>query len=192
MANVDRPNGFRPGKSLIGAPWTAMVREYVAGDRSTDTTNNHGDIYIGDPVALNASGQVVPADSNDTILGVAVAVGKDVTAFGQTGYFNSDDLSQRYLAYDADGIVGVVPAEACLFEIQSASDLDLVIGDNADITNAANTAHGDRTTGNSSCELTTAANNDVSVVEFVRSPDNDTTLTNARYLVKFETTTNAI
>lgn len=195
MANVDRPNGFRVAKSLIGAPWTSLIRFYEAADRSADTTNNHGDIYIGDPVALS-SGKVVPANSGDTILGVAVAVGKDGSFVTDTptGYYNPDDLTQRYGALtDATGVVvGVIPAEAAIFEVQSDSDLDLAIGANADITNAAATAHGSQTTGKSTCEITTAVNNDVKVVEFVTTPDNDTTLANARYLVKFNTTTNTI
>lgn len=192
MANVNRPRGFRPVKSLIGAPWTAMVREYQAAPRPTDSANNHGDIYIGDPVALDDNGQVVVANSGDTVLGVAVAVGKDVTSFGDTGYFNSDDLSQRYLAYTDSGVVGVVPAEACLFEVQSSVDLDLKINDTADMTVAAGAAHGSRITGNSSAELTASDNGDVRVVEVVRSPDNDLTLANASYIVKFETTTNSL
>lgn len=190
MANVDRPNGFRAAKSLIGAPWTSLIRQYEAADRSADTTNNHGDIYIGDPVALS-SGKVVPADSGDTILGIAVAVGKDGTDFGEAGYYNPDNLEKQYLAYDEDGIVGVIPAEAAIFEIQSASDLDLALGSAADITNTAATTHGSRTTGRSNAELTTSVNSDVTVVEFITTPDNDTTLANARYLVKFNTTANA-
>lgn len=195
MANVDRPNGFRVAKSLIGAPWTSLIRFYEAADRSADSTNNHGDIYIGDPVALS-SGKVVVADSGDTILGVAVAVGKDgsFVTDSPTGYYNPDDLTQQYasLADTTGVVVGVIPAEAAIFEVQSASDLDLALGDQADITNTAATAHGSRTTSRSSCELTTATNNDVRVVEFVTTPDNDTTLANARYLVKFNTTTNTL
>lgn len=194
MANVDRPNGFKAAKSLIGAPFNSLVRFYEAADRSADSTNNHGDIYIGDPVALS-SGKVVPADSGDTILGVAVAIGKDgdFVTDSPTGYYNPDDLMQRYASLsDTTGVVvGVIPAEAAIFEVQSASDLDLVRGDAADITNTAATAHGSRTTGKSSCELTTSTNSDVTVVEFVTTPDNDTTLANARYLVKFNTTANA-
>lgn len=190
MANADRPNGFRPVKSLTGAPVNHMLRRYEAADRSADTTNNHGDIYVGDPVALS-SGKVVVANSNDTILGVAVAVGKDSSEHGEVGAFNADNLEQRHLAYNEDGYVWVAPAEGVLFEVQTASDLDLVPGSAADITNAANTAHGSRTTGVSSCELTTASNNDVEVVEDVATPDNDTTIANARHLVQFTSTQHA-
>lgn len=193
MANVDRPNGFRVAKSLTGAPWIHLIRKYDAADRSADTTGDHGDIYPGDPVALS-SGKVVVANSGDTVLGVAVAVGAgSVDHAEDQGYYNPDDLMEVYAKHeDSTGVVvGVVPAEAAIFEVQSDSDLDLTVGANADITTAAATAHGSRTTGLSSVEITTAVNNDVKVVEMVTSPDNDTTLANARYLVMFNTTTNA-
>jgi hypothetical protein len=191
MANVDRPNGFSLGQSQLGAPLNAMIRKYEAADRSADTTGNHGDIYVGDPVKL-VSGKVLPANSGDTILGVAVAVGVDATTFGDTGYFDSNNLTKRYLAYDEDGVVAVIPAEGNLFEVQSASDLDLVVGANADITLAAATAHGSRVTSRSSVELTTDSNSDVIVTDILTTPDNDGSLANARYLVKFVTTTFAL
>jgi len=184
MANVSRSMGFRPAKSLTGAPWESMVRFYNAGNRSADTTNNHGDIYVGDPVKLS-SGAVLPANSGDTILGVAVATGTTTSTFGNTGYYNPNNLGQKYLAYSDTGVVGVVPAEMALFEAEEASDLDLVVGSNADINSAAATAHGSRTTGWSSVKLTTDSNHDVQVVEMVTSPDNDATITAAKFLVRF-------
>lgn len=191
MANVDRPNGFSFAKTLNGSPATGMIRKYKAADRSADTTGNHGDIYIGDPVTLTATGVTV-ANSGATILGVAVATG--VTGdieFGDEGYFNSESLENRYLAADKNGIVAVMPANGVLFEVQSASDLDLAVGDEADINVAAATAHGSRTTGRSSAELVADVNGDVTVVEIVETPDNDSTLANARYLVQFNTVANA-
>lgn len=192
MANVDRPNGFRPVKSLLGTPWTALVREYTAADRSADTTGNHGDIYIGDAVALS-SGEVIVGNTNASFLGVVVGIGTTGgTTFGPNGYFDPSNLTKRYLAYDEDGIVAVVPAEGVLFEIQSASDLDLVVGGVADVTTAAATAHGSRTTGMSTTELTTSTNADVKVVEIPDFPGHDTASANARYWVKFQDTVNAL
>ena len=191
MANIDRANGFRPVKSLVGGDWTTLVRPYTAADRSADTTGNHGDIYIGTPVKLVA-GLVLAANSGDTILGVAVGTGTQTSTFGVDGYFNPSDLGKRFLAYDDDGIVGVVPAEMVLFEAQTNDDLDLVAGSLADISVAAATAHGDRVTGNSTAEIVVASNNDVKVVEDKTTPDNDTTLENARHFVKFQTTENTL
>jgi hypothetical protein len=177
MANVDRPNGFKPVKSLIGAPWSALVRNYpVAASQTTG-------IFIGDVVKLTA-GNVEQAASGDTILGVVVATGKDSTEHGEAGYFNADQLEQRHIPADTAGIAGVVPAEACTFEAQTAADLDLVQGSAADIL----VGTGDTITGNSATELTTSINGDCKVVEHNRAPDNDITLTNARHIVQFTTT----
>jgi hypothetical protein len=191
MANVSRSMGFRPAKSLMGAPWWSLVRYYPAGNRSADTTNNHGDIYRGDPVKLS-SGAVLPANSGDTILGVAVAVGTTTSTFGATGYYDPNNLGKMYLGFADTGVVGVVPAELALFEAEEATDLDLVQGSAADINSAAATAHGSRTTGWSSVKLVADSNHDVQVVEMVTSPDNDPTITAAKFLVKFTKTQNAL
>lgn len=197
MANTSRSLGFRPVKTLMGFPWTGLVRQYVAADRSASTTNNYGDLYIGDAVKLS-SGKALVANSGDTIDGVVVATGVANTTFGQTGYFNPNNLAQQYLALTDTGVVGICPAEGVLFEVQEQSDLDLVPGSLADICNsagttmAANVAHGSRTTGQSSEMITTASNNDVMVVEYQTSPDNDSTIINAKYLVRFYKTLNAL
>lgn len=187
MANVDRPNGFKFAKSLIGAPVQGLLRRYEAADRSADTVGNHGDIYIGDPVKL-VSGKVQVADTGDTVLGVVVGVGSNYNVqFGEGGMFNPSNLEQRYLPADTEGYVWVLPARDSLFEVQSDSDLDLVVGDAADMTTAVDTAHGNTITGVSTVEITTSTNSDVTVVEIKESPDNDTAEANARYFVKFNT-----
>lgn len=195
MANVNRQYGFKPAKALTGQPWQALVRQYPATTtrNATGTTAGYaGDINIGDAVKL-VSGFVLPAVTGDTILGVVVAVGPNSgTTFGANGYFDPNNLGKRYLGYNEAGVVGVVPAELALFDCVEATDLDLVQGGLADINMAAvTTVHGARLTGNSSTQLVVASNNDVQVVEQVTSPDNDNTLINARYLVKFQRTTNA-
>lgn len=183
MANVDRPNGFSPAKSLIGADWNALVRQYDADAAKADP------IGIGDPVTLAADGNVELAASGNTILGVAVGFGIQTTqSFGRPGYFDPDNLGKQHINATEAGVVGVVPAEGVLFEVQTDSDLDLNVGDLADFT--AGTTN--LTTGRSTKEITTATNNDVRVVEQVIADDNDLTLTNARHLVKFETTENTI
>lgn len=187
MANLDRPNGFIPAGTLDGSSWNARVRRYEAADRSADTTGNHGDIYIGDPVALS-SGKVIAANSGAAVIGVCVAVGKSDSVNDGIGPYNPDNLNSPAFAplTDATGwYVWVAPASGTIFEIQSASDLDLVAGSAADINLAAATAHGSQTTGRSSVELITSTNADVHVVEIKNSDDNDATLANARYLVRF-------
>ena len=182
MANTDRPNGFKASKTLNGSPVSAMLRKLTVAARA-DATGNHGDIYIGDPVKMSVAGVVTVANSGDIIYGVCAGVGIDNIEHGDTGMFKADDLETRYLPDTTAGFVWVYPKENVLFEIQSASDLDLTVGATADTNVAAATAHGTQGTGVSSCELTTSANADVTVVELQTAPDNDTTLANARYLV---------
>lgn len=187
MANPDRPNGFIPVGTLDGGPWSARVRRYEAADRSSDTTNNHGDIYINDPVALS-SGKVIAANSGAAVIGVCVGVGKESSVNNGVGPYDPTNLNGPSYAplTDASGwYVWVAPADSCIFEVQSDSDLDLVAGSAADINLVAATAHGSRTTGRSNVELTTASDSDVHVVEVKLSENNDPTLANARYLVRF-------
>jgi len=182
MANIDRPNGFKPAKREDGAEWSGGIRRYEAANRAADNVNNHGDIYLGTSVKL-VSGKVLPADSGDTAIGVVVAVGTSPT-FGEAVTFDTTDLSKKYLGYADSGYVWIVPKEGMLFEIQTSASLTLVEGSLADVTTTAATAHGSRTTGQSTVELAGAANNDVTVVENLKTSDNDITLTNARHLVK--------
>lgn len=183
MANTDRANGFKASKTLNGSPVSGMLRKFTVAARA-DATGNHGDIYIGDPIKVSSAGVVTVADSGDIIYGVVAGVGIDNIEHGDTGMFYADNLETRYLPDTTAGTVWVYPKENTLFEIQSASDLDLTVNSTADITNTAATAHGSQTTSQSSCELTTNANADVTVVELQTAPDNDTTLANARYLVQ--------
>ena len=182
MANTDRPNGFKASKTMNGSPVAHMLRKLTVAARS-DSTNDHGDIYVGDPVKMSIGGVVTVADSGDVIYGVVAGIGIDNIDHGDTGMYKADDLETRYLPDATAGFVWVYPKENVLFEIQSASDLDLTVGAEADIDNAAATAHGSQTTSQSSCELTTLSNADVTVVELQTAPDNDTALANARYLV---------
>lgn len=188
MANPNRANGFRPVGTLDGSPWNARVRRYQAADRTADTTQNHGDIYVGDPVTLS-SGLVIAANSNAETLGVCVACGYLASNTDQgVGPYDPRDLTIRYSPYTnatANSFIWVAPAASCIFEIQSASDLDLVVGSAADHNVTAATTHGSRTTSNSNAQLVADSNHDVRVVEIPLYPDNDPTLANTRYWVVF-------
>jgi hypothetical protein len=185
MANVDKPNGFTPVKSLLGAPWNSLMRKVSVAARS-DATNNHGDIYVGDPINISDAGVVTVADSGDAVTGVVVGIGSSSGVHhGGAGIFDVSDLTKQYIAHDAAGTLWYVPANGVLFSVQTASDLDLSPGEKADTTVTAATAHGSRTTSRSTAELTTASNNDVMVVEDDTSPNNDVSIANARHLVMF-------
>ena len=184
MANVDRANGFRPVKSLIGAPWTSLVRAYPVSDTGR-AAGDAGTIYIGSVVNLDSNGDIKPAATTEAVLGVVVAVGSDSseTALNTDNtmrYFNPDNLSKRHLLPTEGGYAGVVPADDCLFSVQS-SDTGKAIGS----TGAFGTNSGNTTSGNSTVVIGAGA--DVTVVEQDARPDNDTTAANARYIVKFNT-----
>lgn len=175
MANVDRPNGFRPVKTLSGAPVSSLIRYIGVADGE--------DIFIGDIINLE-SGLADPGATNDAaFLGVAVGFGK-VNADGiPLGAFNPDSLGTRFYDDSAsthtDWVVYYVPVEDVIFEAQTATALTLAIGDTCDLSDAA----GNETTGVSAQELTTNSNADFTVVEIPKYPDNDHTAVWGRYWV---------
>ena len=175
MANTDRPNGFRPVKTLSGAPWTSMVRYIGVADSE--------DIFIGDIINLE-SGLADPGATNDAaFLGVAVGFGKVDGDGIPLGQFNPASLETRYYDDSAsthtDWVVYYVPVEGVIFEAQTATALTLAVGDTCDLADAA----GDTTTGISRQEITTNSNADFTVVEIPKYPDNDHTLVWGRYWV---------
>ena len=177
MANVDRPNGYRPVKTFSGHPWYGMVRLIGVADSE--------DIFVGDLVNLE-SGLADPAATNDSAL-LGAAVG-----FGKKGTFDVDEARQSYNAanlevnfYDdsanthTDWVVFYAPADDVIYEAQTATALDLAVGATADLADAAGSA----TTGISAQEITTSSNADVTVVEFPKLINNDRTLVWGRYWV---------
>lgn len=187
MANTDRPNGFRFAKSLTGHSLNAMARPYAVTSNATRNALTDGNIYLGDAVTLNASGVMLPFTTNDQALGVVVGISGPNTSVehGAIGPFNPDNLEDRVLLEAEAGTVWVVPAEGNIFEVQTAAVLTLLPGQLADVSPDAGSTHGSTTTSRSIMEIITSTNGDVRVVEQVTTPDNDTTLTNARYLVQF-------
>lgn len=190
MANIDRPNGFRPVQGMDGSPWNGALRKFPAGARLADAANNHGDIYIGDVVQLDATGGAIPADTTNVIAGVVAGVGTRDTTFGDNGPFNPDNLEKRHLRFDEAGDVWIVPADSALFEVQTATGVAAapVIGSLANMTAAAGVAHGSRPTSQSNVELAAGVGVDVRVMGHSTTPDNDLTSENARVIVKFQNT----
>ncbi len=189
MANVSRIRGFRPVEGLATGAWTALIRQYPKTAGGTSTNLFIGDVVTIDGTALD--GSVIQAATSETVVGVVVALGLETTFEGQTGYFDPDNLTKRHLLAAEAGIVGVVPAELSLFEAYSILDAspDLDLGDLIDFVLGT----GDTITGNSTYTLsTTNTNGDCRVVEQVTAPDNDPTIANSRYIVKFNTTLNTL
>ena len=180
MANVDRPNGFRPVKTMSGAPLTSMIRTCGVADGA--------DIFVGDAINIETGLAAVGATGDEDFAGVAVGFGK-FTADGLTplGPYNPDSLTTRY--YDdtasthTEWVCYYVPCNDVIFEAQTAADLDLKVGDACDY--AAGT--GNTTTGISGAEIATSSNNDLIVVELPTIVGNDPATIWARVYVKFLT-----
>ena len=176
MANVDRPNGFRPVKTFSGAPVTSITRVIGVADGA--------DIFVGDMLSLASGLAAVTATNDAAILGVAVGFGKkDSMSQEVGGNFNPSDLTVRYYDDSAnthtDWVVYYVPVDDVLFEAQTATALTKLVGETVDILATA----GDTTTGVSRQEITTSTNADFTVVEIPKYPDNDNTLVWGRFWV---------
>jgi len=182
MANVDRPNGFRPVKTISGAPINSTLRFVGVADGT--------DIFVGDALELS-SGLATPFTVADECLGVAAGFGK--ISKGEQNYsgpYNPDTLMTRY--YDDSASthtewgVWYYPVDDMIFEAQTGTAATLTVGEPEDITVTA----GSTTTGISTMEIdagTLTGDGDVVVVEIPNLPDNDNTLVWGRYWVKFTT-----
>jgi hypothetical protein len=180
MANIDRPNGFRPVKTFSGAPVTSLIRAIGVADGA--------DIYVGDAISL-ASGLGAASATNDSaILGVAVGFGKfDKDGRTPLGMFNPENLNSTGKFYDdsasthTEWCVYYVPADDVIFEVQTATALTKVPGDTMDLLATAGSA----TTGQSAHEATTSSNADLTVVEVPVLVGNTPTEVWGRYWVMF-------
>lgn len=180
MANIDRPNGFKPVKTISGAPVTSLIRAVGVADGA--------DIFVGDSVNLE-SGLAAPGATNDTgFLGVAVGFGKfDKDGRTPLGPFNPANLNSTGMFYDdsasthTEWVCYYVPADDVVFEAQTATALTLVVGETCDLLPGT----GSSTTGQSASELTTNSNADFTVVEVPNIIGNDPTAVWGRYWVMF-------
>jgi hypothetical protein len=182
MANVDRPNGFRFVKTLSGS-FNPIVRSVGVADGA--------DIFVGDALQLS-SGLAQKLAVEGVCIGVAVGFGK-VNSMSQetSGPFNPGDLETRFYDDSAnthtDWVVYYIPSEDAIFAAQTDAAATLVVGEAQDIIDGG----GDTTTGLSQMEIDADAltnDGDVVVVEIPNTVDNDVTLANAEYWVKFVNT----
>ena len=182
MANVDRPNGFRPVKTVSGGPWTGYVQRVGVADSA--------DIWVGDAITLS-SGLAAEAATGNEIAGVAIGFGRNVGGTMGAGgdglplNFDPSNLENRYYDDSAsthtEWFCWYVPATDIVFAAQTASAMTLVVGEAVDIL----PTNGSTTTGISAHEITTDSSSDLMVYELPSIPNNDLTLTNAEYWVVF-------
>ena len=163
MANVNRPNGFKPVGTISGSPWSGAVRKY-----SCDASS--GAIFPGDLIKLEADGKAEAAAAGDTqLIGVCVGivVDRDVAATEHPGYKPATTA----------GEILVCIAPDALYEAQEdgdTTDLALTdIGANVDMVDAG----GSTVTGQSvqmidSDSATASGSAQLRIVDFIDRPDN--------------------
>jgi hypothetical protein len=177
MANVDRPNGFKPVGTINGSPWTGFIRAYEADASS-------GSIFVGDLVIMEDDGFVAPATAGATaLLGVCVGALEHmpVKVGGITSKFMAA-TSPTGRSHHLTGSAGVVLVTVGPHVIYEAQEDDggtaltvAAIGSNADILATA----GSTTTGLSAMEIDRSTITDGSpgtaqlkIIGLVDRPDN--------------------
>ena len=176
MANVDRPNGFRPVGHLSGGAFTGRVRKYYS---------INDNLFLGDLVEKEAtgtasgSGGYAGVDRMDTGTGdilVGCVVGWEI---------NPDSLNAMHHAASATLAVYINDDPMTIYEGQCDGTLAVTdIGLNADVTLGA----GSTTTGASGMEIAasgaaTTIATPLKIMGLVEREDNDVASANANWLV---------
>lgn len=176
MANSDAAFGFRPVNNDLGA-YTGQTRRCIWSDSGSAVDAFVGDVVKQDDLSEGANQvyqTVIHAAIGDGCYGV-------ITSFEA----NPDDLSQQYRPASQVRYCQVALAEGNLFEVQDSGTAGVAgIGLNA----LLSTGTGSTFTGQSKQEIggfTTNSTGDFQVVQGVDRPDNDLTLVNANWIVKF-------
>lgn len=177
MANVDKPNGFRPVMHLNGSPYNGQFRKYFsAGDN----------LFMGDLVEQRAAGVA----SNDGVypsVDRLDAAGDRIVGVVVGWEANPDALSNLYHAASSSFAVYIADARDLIMEAQS-DDATMVTAD-VGLNISPTVTAGDTTTGQSKMELdgsTAAVTNTLTmrIVGAVDRPDNTANLSaNSRWLV---------
>lgn len=131
MANVDKPRGFEPVRTLSGAPVSGKMEQFPISSGYATI------IGVGDAVQLSAAGNVERATTNATFLGVVMGIGNTSgITFGNAETFDPDRLgtaSQISQASTAQ-VATVCLANDVVFAVQTDdSSTALVVGEDLDL-----------------------------------------------------------
>lgn len=176
MANVDRPNGFRPVGHLSGGAFTGRVRKYYS---------INDNLFLGDLVEKEATGTasgsggyagVDRMDTGTADILVGCVVGWEI---------NPDSLNAMHHAASATLAVYINDDPMTIYEGQCDGTIAVTgIGLNADVTLGA----GSTTTGASGMEIAasgaaTTIATPLKIMGLVEREDNDVSSANANWLV---------
>jgi len=179
MANPDAAFGFRPVNNDLG-PYTGQTRRCVWG-----TSGSAVQAYIGDVVQADNVSYPTDATNTGEQTVLHAAIGNQVYGVVVSFEANPDNLSQQYRPASQARFCQVALAEGNLFEVQDAGTAGTAgIGLNALISTGGGSVY----TGQSTQEIggfTANSTGDLQVVGGVNRVDNDLTLANANWIVKF-------
>ena len=198
MASVSRANGFRPVKSITGAPYSGQANLYFVP--SSDSTV----IMVGDAVKLAgdaraATGAPTVTRAGATDIAVGVVVGIVFTGVGDvTNVPPVNNLNTPvYRAASTDRYLLVADDPNLVYEVQYAgtSVAAATITANVGLNGQFTTTAGSTTTGASGMQLdssglATTATLPLKIVGFPNRPDNIPGDTYFSYYVKLNNTTN--
>jgi hypothetical protein len=197
MANVDRPNGFKPVKHLSGAPYNGQARKYMVSSSETVA------LAIGDLVKLSDSAatdgyaavevlDVAGGDKGGPIVGSIVGV-VPVNETGSVSGGASPTLdTPQHRVGSTKRFVWVADSPDLLFEAQEDSDsVNVVLADIgknfAVLINLPNTSTGTSTMEIDSSSVHTTSTLPLQIMGAINRPDNEFPGANARYLVRINT-----
>lgn len=176
MANSDAAFGFRPVNDE-GGPFTGQTRRCIWGSSGSAVDAFVGDVVQADNVSEGST------QGYQTVL--HAAIGNQCYGVITSFEANPDDLSQQYRPASQVRYCQVALAGSTLFEVQDSGTAGVAgIGLNA----LLSTGTGSTVTGYSKQEIggfTVNGTGDFQVVQGVDRDDNDLTLVNANWIVKF-------
>ena len=185
MANVDRPNGFRPVGTISGAPWQGAI---------TKCYSDADNLFMGDVVIKNTAAQADPksgggylavdrATSTTATIALGVVVGwePNPTALGNL-YHTASTTYAVYVCTAPDAIYRVQGDGAGTLADATSVGLntDLVIAAGSTTTGASNMEIDEDTTA-----FATTADTPVKVIGVVNEPNNTAGTANCDWLVIF-------
>lgn len=156
MANADTPFGLRPVRDVSGRPYTGAANVFTTA--SGDGTA----IYVGDPVKLSGTSQLVngstyadvdQAATGDVIVGVVVGVLPETT---DSLIYRAASTVRRLLVADDPNL---------LFEIQEVSGGTALTANDIALNANFVVAAGSATTGQSGVELNNATEADTNTLD---------------------------
>jgi len=197
MASVSRINGFRPVKTITGAPYNGQANLYFVPS-SDSTVIMVGDAVklLGDARAATGAPTVTRAGATDTPVGIVVGIVftgvGDLTNIPPVTNLNTP----VYRAASTDRYLLVCDDPNVVYEVQyagtsvSAATITANVGLNGQfITTAGNTASGSSGMQLDSSGLATTATLPLKVVGFPNRPDNIPGDTYFSYYVKLNSVT---